>query len=34
MIRMQPPLQGIGAGAESAVNTVFYGNTEEKDRNK
>jgi hypothetical protein len=31
---MQPPLQRVGAGAESAVKTVFYGNIEEKDRNK
>jgi hypothetical protein len=34
MIRSQPKLQGIGAGAESAVNTVFYEIIEEKDRNK
>jgi hypothetical protein len=34
MIRNQPQLQEIGAGAKSAVKTVFYGNPEEKDRNK
>jgi hypothetical protein len=34
MIRMQPKLQGIGAGLKSAVKTVFYGNLDEKDRNK
>jgi hypothetical protein len=34
MIRSQPKLQGIGAGAKSAVKTVFYEIIEEKDRNK
>jgi hypothetical protein len=34
MIPKQPTLQGIGAGAESTSKTAFYGNIEEKDRNK
>jgi hypothetical protein len=37
MIRNQPPIRRsreIGAGAKSAIKTVFYGIMEEKDRNK
>ena len=34
MIPKQPTLQGVGAGLKVPSKTVFYGNIEEKDRNK